>query len=195
MKRRNLSAEDIDLWQKVIETAERLEHIRRPVVEEIMPPQVQPKIPAKRPFDEFTIGSRTPSKPSLHNLKSSPAQRMALAPLRMDEKAYRRMKRGKLRPDGKLDLHGMRVDAAHSALTRFILSSHASGKRLILVITGKGKKSDESGPIPVPRGVLRHQVPQWLALAPLSAVVLQVTPAHISHGGEGAYYIYLRKSR
>ncbi|MCZ4263335.1 Smr/MutS family protein, partial [Limimaricola sp. G21655-S1] len=41
----------------------------------------------------------------------------------------------------------------------------------------------------------RHQVPQWLALQPLAQAVLQVTPAHISHGGEGAYYVYLRRIR
>ena len=105
------------------------------------------------------------------------------------------MKRGKLKPEGKLDLHGMRVDSAHPALVSFILSAHSAGKRLVLVITGKGKDRDEPGPMPVPRGVLRHQVPQWLSLPPLSQVVLQVTPAHVSHGGGGAYYVYLRRHR
>ncbi|WP_150121448.1 Smr/MutS family protein, partial [Sulfitobacter sp. HI0023] len=44
-------------------------------------------------------------------------------------------------------------------------------------------------------GVLRHQVPQWLSAPPLGGLVLQVTPAHISHGGGGAYYVYLRRQR
>jgi DNA-nicking Smr family endonuclease len=105
------------------------------------------------------------------------------------------MRRGKLKPEGKLDLHGMRVDTAHPALIRFILTAQSQGKRLVLVVTGKGKYRDEPGPIPTPRGVLRHQVPQWLSLPPLAQAVLQVTPAHISHGGEGAYYVYLRRNR
>jgi DNA-nicking Smr family endonuclease len=42
--------------------------------------------------------------------------------------------------------------------------------------------------------VLRHQVPQWLRLPPLGNVVMQVTPAHIRHGGHGAYYVYLRRA-
>ena len=113
----------------------------------------------------------------------------------MDQKAFTRMKRGKLRPEGKLDLHGMRIDSAHPALIRFILSAQASGKRLVLVATGKGKDRDEPGPIPTPRGVLRHQVPQLLALSPLAQAVLQITPAHIIHGGSGAYYVYLRRTR
>ena len=44
-------------------------------------------------------------------------------------------------------------------------------------------------------GVLRHQVPQWLSMPPLSALVLQITQAHVSHGGGGAYYVYLRRNR
>ena len=54
---------------------------------------------------------------------------------------------------------------------------------------------DEGGPIPVRHGVLRHQVPQWLSMPPLSSAVLQVSQAHISHGGGGAYYVYLRRHR
>ena len=80
-------------------------------------------------------------------------------------------------------------------LSRFILSAYADGKRLVLVITGKGKERDDGGPIPVRFGVLRHQVPQWLALTPLSSAVLQITQAHDRHGGGGAYYVYLRKNR
>jgi DNA-nicking Smr family endonuclease len=76
-----------------------------------------------------------------------------------------------------------------------MLMSHTRGRRLVLVITGKGKDRDEGGPIPVRRGVLRHQVPHWLEVPPLAQVVLQVVPAHISHGGEGAYYVYLKRSR
>ena len=69
------------------------------------------------------------------------------------------------------------------------------GRRLVLVITGKGKDRDDGGPIPTRHGILRHQVPQWLALPPLSQAILQVTPAHLKHGGHGAYYVYLRRNR
>ena len=113
----------------------------------------------------------------------------------MDRKAFDQMKRGKLRPEGKIDLHGMTLDRAHPALTRFILGAQAQGKRLVLVVTGKGKQRDDGGPIPVRFGVLRRQVPQWLSLPPMSSVVLQVTQAHLRHGGSGAYYVYLRRTR
>lgn len=113
----------------------------------------------------------------------------------MDHKTFGKLKRGRLDPEGRIDLHGMTLDQAHPALTRFILSAQASGKRLVLVITGKGKKSDESGPIPRPRGVIRREVPLWLAAPPLAQAVLQISPAHLRHGGSGAFYVYLRRNR
>jgi DNA-nicking Smr family endonuclease len=41
---------------------------------------------------------------------------------------------------------------------------------------------------------LRHQLPHWLSLPPLRAIVLQVSEAHLKHGGSGAFYVYLRKA-
>ncbi|WP_341349663.1 Smr/MutS family protein [Cognatiyoonia koreensis] len=111
----------------------------------------------------------------------------------MDNKSFGKMKKGKLKPERRIDLHGMTLAQAHPELISFILGSHAAGKRLVLVITGKGRARHDTGPMPAMRGLLRTQVPQWLSLPPLTSVVLQVTPAHIRHGGEGAYYIYLRR--
>lgn len=110
----------------------------------------------------------------------------------MDPKTHRRMAKGKMAPEARLDLHGLTLAAAHPELIRFILSSHADGRRLVLVITGKGK--GDHGPLPTRPGALRHQVPHWLHMPPLAPVVQQVTAAHHRHGGEGAYYVYLRRS-
>jgi DNA-nicking Smr family endonuclease len=120
---------------------------------------------------------------------------LAAKPVQMDRKAFGRMKRGKLSPEGKIDLHGMTLEQAHPALNRFVMSAHGAGKRLVLVVTGKGKSGRDTGPIPLRKGVLKHQVPQWLTMPPLGQIVMQVTPAHISHGGDGAYYVYLRRAR
>lgn len=107
------------------------------------------------------------------------------------------MQRGKLKPEARIDLHGMTLADAHPALTDFVLRAHDRGLRLLLVITGKGQGGDrrDDGPIPIRRGVLRQQVPGWLVAPPLGAVVLDVRPAHHRHGGEGAYYVYLKKRR
>ncbi len=122
----------------------------------------------------------------------TPAQRLAGNPVRMDAKTHRRMSQGKLAPQARLDLHGLTLAAAQPELFGFILSCHANGLRLVLVITGKGR--GDHGPLPTRPGALRHQVPHWLHSPPLSAVVQQVTAAHYRHGGEGAYYVYLRRA-
>lgn len=198
MARRKLSKDELELWRKVADQAERL-HPKR--TETALPaplskPKPKPAVPRETTgFDPFSIGQTArPGKPR-HDLKPSVREQLSTAPVQMDHKAFTRMKRGKLKPEARLDLHGMRLDRAHGALVQFILSSQSAGRRLVLVITGKGKRSDDSGPIPTPRGVLKHQVPQWLAMAPLAQAVMQVSQAHASHGGEGAYYVYLRRTR
>ena len=89
----------------------------------------------------------------------------------------------------------MTREDAHNALLAFMKHSIANKRRVVLVITGKGKTKEDEGPIPVRRGVLKHNVPQWLSMPPLNSVVLQVAQAHVSHGGAGAYYVYLRRHR
>ncbi len=116
-------------------------------------------------------------------------------PVRMEKKRFSRMKRGKLAPEARLDLHGMTLSQAQPALVGFVMRAQAGGLRLVLVITGKGRKGDDGGPVPARRGILRHHVPQWLGQPPLSAAVLQVSPSHPRHGGDGAFYVYLRRRR
>ncbi len=196
MKRRKLRPDEEELWRQVVSNAERL-HPEKP-----LKPQDFVTTPAQKPRQKavFEASPRAmfmpPSRPTATADVSAPiADQVHNQPVHMDRKAFDQMKRGKLRPEGKLDLHGMTLDRAHPALTRFILGAQVQGKRLVLVVTGKGKARDDGGPIPVRYGVLRHQVPQWLSLPPLSAAVLQVTQAHTRHGGGGAYYVYLRKGR
>ncbi|WP_341799017.1 Smr/MutS family protein [Rhodovulum adriaticum] len=152
-----------------------------------MPDDPPADLPAPPPLAPFTIGARAQD--------TQPRTAPSDPPVRMDRRAYTRLKGGKLKPEARIDLHGMTLAQAHPALTRFILSSQGQGRRLVLVITGKGRSGDDDGPIPERRGVLRRQVPHWLTQAPLSAAVLQTAPAHRRHGGEGALYVYLRKPR
>ena len=113
----------------------------------------------------------------------------------MDRKRFGKMTKGRLTPEARIDLHGMTIAQAHPALTQFILRACARDLRLVLVITGKGKQRADNGPIPERLGVLRHQVPHWLNTMPLRPHILQIAEAHLKHGGQGAYYVYLRKFR
>lgn len=196
MKRRRLNREELDLWHKVTENTEKLHQVQTFDIEAFAP---SPNRKETVPRAPIKLDGKSPPKPAArktnYDLAPSLPDRLQQTPVQMDRKTFAKMNRGKVRPEGRIDLHGMTLDRAHHALTRFILSTQGSGKRLVLVITGKGKDRDEGGPIPVRYGVLRHQVPQWLAAPPLASLVLQVSQAHISHGGGGAYYVYLRRSR
>lgn len=190
--------DELELWRKVAKSAEPLNPAaKRPEAETAIPDAKQDAPSVPKAFLE-DLPSRVRGKAEggpRHDLAPTLPDRMAKAPVQMDRKAFGQMTRGRLSPEARIDLHGMTLDRAHPALSRFILSQHAAGKRLVLVITGKGKVRDDGGPIPVRTGVLRHQVPQWLALPPMNSAVLQVSPAHQKHGGAGAYYVYLRRAR
>lgn len=194
---RSLSAEDRKIWSAVAKTVTAARPQKPKEENAHTPDRHPPKPKQKQSFEvsDFRIGETATTSLPGSQLAPSVSERLAHAPVRMDHGTHKKMLRGKMKPEARIDLHGMTLAQAHPVLTRFILGAHEDGLRLVLVITGKGKDRDEPGPMPVPRGVLRHKVPQWLSLPPLAQAVMQVTPAHISHGGEGAYYVYLRRSR
>jgi DNA-nicking Smr family endonuclease len=196
---RHLSPEERALWDHVTRNDLPLKPVRKAAAPADAPLPAAPSstggVPAlPAPLPRFVIGERADHRRS-DDLLPGLAEDMARMPLRMDARAFGRMAKGKLTPEARIDLHGLTLAEAHPALREFILASHAAGRRLVLVITGKGKLRDELAPMPAREGVLRHQVPQWLAMAPLGPMVLQIAPAHLRHGGTGAYYVYLRRQR
>ncbi len=192
-RRRTLRPEEEELWRTVARTARPLhDHpiFHKPV--DPAPPAAPPLTHAKPRLSPFILGEKT-RRPERHDLAPSLPQMLTAAPLQMDAKIHGKMTRGKLAPEARIDLHGMTLAEAHPELIRFILNAQSAGLRLVLVITGKGKRGADTGPIPQRTGALRHQVPSWLRLSPLAPAVLQVTEAHLKHGGSGAYYVYLRR--
>jgi len=192
-RRRVLSEEEHALWRKVADSVERREPVKMEELS-ITPPPVLHPVPAPIRIKPFQVGQNA-------NLKNGSAGRAVsrgagpAAVREMDKRQFEKLRRGKLKVEGKLDLHGMTVAQAGPALTRFVGESVISGRRLLLVITGKGRQRDDFDMVPQQTGVLRRQVPLWLTMPPLSHNVLQVTEAHAKHGGGGAYYVYLRRQR
>lgn len=196
MSKRKLTKDEQALWQQVAKTTDPLKEIRpAPRVDTVLPVRVPENPVTPKTIQPFKVGAKSRNATPGNNLAPTLSKSLSDEPVRMDQKAFKRLKQGRLYPEDRIDLHGMTLDQAHPALIGFIMRSYGEGKRLVLVITGKGKAKDEGGPIPVRLGVLKHQVPQWLRMSPLSNVVLQITAAHQKHGGGGAYYVYLRRVR
>lgn len=200
-RKRHLSAEERAIWETVARQARPLDpkigrKIRSPASDiETKKTGTGPKNTAQeRSVSPFRIGEKVDHRRS-NDLIPALGQQLRDSAVQMDTKSFGRLKRGKLKPEARIDLHGMTQAEAHPALIGFILRSQAEGKRLVLVITGKGRMRDEVPPFPARQGILRHNVPQWLRMAPIGQQVLQLAPAHIRHGGEGAYYVYLRRAR
>jgi DNA-nicking Smr family endonuclease len=191
-RRRHLSPEEADLWRTVAQTARPMHSGKLHLPEPTPAPEPPPLAHAKPRLSPFLLGERQRTTEK-RDLAPTLPDLLGQAPLRMDAGTHAKMTRGKLAPEARIDLHGMTLAEAHPELIRFILNGQSAGLRLVLVITGKGKRREDSGPIPQRMGALRHQVPHWLHLPPLGPVVLQVSQAHLKHGGSGAYYVYLRR--
>ncbi len=198
--KRGLSEDDKALWNRVAATARPMDRSGAPRITEDFTTEFkralrpEPSTTAHR-LPAFRVGEKASFSAGAVNHAPTLSVRMAHAPVKMDHNTHKRMTRGKLKPERRLDLHGMTLSEAHPALIRFIFDSHEREHRLVLIITGKGKDRDSGGPIPIRRGILRHQVPSWLTSPPLGSMILDIREAHRRHGGGGAYYVYLKRRR
>ena len=196
--KRGLNDEELELWGRVAQTTRPLHKrsLRAPEAALSPPAPPAPAPVAKKPIFEGRVLRPEPvSRPQAHDIARPLSDALRDAPVHMDMRQFQRMSRGKLEPEARIDLHGMTLAQAHGALNGFILRAHGAGMRLVLVITGKGKTVVDDGPIPRRPGALKQDVPQWLRMAPLAGVVLELREAHVRHGGSGAYYVYLRRGR
>ena len=165
---RKLSALDLELWSAV--TADVKPFRDRPAVSKrALPPPARPDAAAApRPA------------PSQHKRADPP-------PMTLDETTRRKLKRGRLDVDVKLDLHGLRQQEAHAALHDFLHRARARGARLAIIVTGKGFGRADGG-------VLRRLAPLWLQGPGLRDIVVGFGEAARQHGGEGALYVRLRRA-
>jgi DNA-nicking Smr family endonuclease len=177
-RRRGLSDEERKLWESV--------------AKQVRPLRKTPRLARPHPVEAETpgaISAAPPRAPSPVKIAPPPRpQAPPLAPIGRRERA--KLSRGKQEIDARIDLHGMTQTRAHRALFGFLQRAHHEGFSFVLVITGKGKIGSESE-----RGVLRRQVPQWLALPEFRTLVIGFEEAHIGHGGEGALYVRVRRAR
>jgi len=175
-RRRVLSQDERVLWSTVTRSIAPLrDGALEPDIETVLALMEKPRPAARKP------------KPVAVPAPAKSAPPPSLTPL--SRRMRRSVARGKEAIDARLDLHGLTQSEAHAALLRFLRQASAREARLVLVITGKGGRGDSE------RGVLKRQVPQWLALPEFRSFVIGYEDASVRHGGEGALYVRLRRTR
>lgn len=185
---RGLTAEEQALWDAVTRDMRRLHGTRRPTALTVI----------ETAAANFAAAAPAPS--ALAAPKSAapaPIALPAVQPLSIDRRSAQKLRRGTLAIEGRLDLHGMTQDEAFHALSAFIATQVRRGHKYALVITGKGSfRAIRDGSVfSTPTGVLRDQVPKWLSAPALRRHVQAIQPAARHHGGDGAFYVLLRRER
>ncbi len=180
--RRSLTPSEKALWQHYVKDLKPLP--KGQAGEEAVQDRGDP--PRKPPLARQKSVVRTSTRAGTTGYSAQSSVR----PADIDRNARRKLKRGRTAVDAKLDLHGFQAVQAQHRLTKFVEDSCGRGCRCVLVITGKGTNSSDgmfnSG------GTLRRLVPEWLRQAPLNQHVVSLGAAERRHGGEGAYYVFLR---
>ncbi len=208
-RKRQPTVEETALWQAVVKDATPLVQDRVAAKadgaetageEAASATSTAPESPARR-FRATTAITAPPSNPSVpstlgvgQRATGEPSVRVqrAIPGLRpgdmagIDRRTADRFRRGRMEIDGRIDLHGMTLEQAHGALTGFLRAGAVQGRRCVLVITGKGTRGE---------GVIRRSLPHWLGDAMVRPLILAYTPAQPQHGGQGAFYVLLRRRR
>lgn len=103
-------------------------------------------------------------------------------------RALAKLRRGDPAPEREIDLHGLDAPAAAKRVRRVLETAREEGVRCVLVIHGRGLRSDGEA-------VLRRALPEWLAAPPLDRLVQAFAPAPERLGGAGASLVLLRRER
>jgi len=199
-RKRNIKSEEADLWAEITGDVKPLDGSHKAVA-----PTVVPKITAKlhkRGLGsiDVSVGANSGSiYPPVSTASQLPIKKTVNSePVSLDRKNMRRIGKGRITIDDRIDLHGMRQSEAHRALLRFLRNAQLEQFKTVLVITGKGRlKTERSENWMDDRdvGVLRREVPDWLKSDELQDIVLGFSNALPQHGGSGALYVRLRRAR
>ncbi|MDR6755898.1 DNA-nicking Smr family endonuclease [Mycoplana sp. BE70] len=182
-KDKPLSGEDRILWGKVARSARALPGRLQEL--EALEAFLAPKEEAHLVTAVTPEAQRNGAKDSGIRITTAPNERR-LHPLERPVK--RKIAKGHLALEARLDLHGMIQSEAHGLLLSFLIKAHARGMRHVLVITGKGTSLGSDG-------ALKRAVPLWFSLPEFRPLISSYEPAARNHGGDGALYVRLARHK
>jgi DNA-nicking Smr family endonuclease len=182
-RKRQSAVDDWHLWHEVARSISPLRPNRK-LTPELIEPGDHPKVqtphrakPAK--------GTPVRRPATAHKLPPPQADRL------IEPRLRQKLVRGRLPIEATIDLHGMRQAEARAALSRFVHACVARGDRSVLVITGKGSRGSDD---PARQhGILRTMLPIWLTEGELSPLISGYEISARAHGGEGAFYVRLKR--
>ncbi len=182
---RGLSPDEAALWARLAQTVRPLAVHSTALVQGAgrnPPPPPKPRVRRSAPA---VIAAA-----SLAN----PAQDLRNSPQTLDASWDRKLSKAAVQPDFTLDLHGHSLASAHARLDHGLTLALAQGARLVLLITGRPRPSDDHAGRSDRRGAIRAKYIDWLAAGPHASRIAAIRPAHPRHGGAGAVYIVLRRA-
>ncbi|HEX22381.1 MAG TPA: DNA mismatch repair protein MutS [Chromatiales bacterium] len=177
MTKKKITGDDDDLFRRLMSDVKPLETEPR-----TMPAKARP---APRPRHD---NQSAPTSPGFiereHASDIDPEEALFFARSGPQQRLLRQLKRGELRPEARLDLHGHTIAEAGARLSTFLTDAQGAGLRCVCIIHGKGYRSAEGHP------ALKTQVNQWLRDTP---TVLAFSSTRPRDGGMGALYVLLRR--
>jgi DNA-nicking Smr family endonuclease len=180
-KERKLSSDERILWGKVAKTTKpmpgRLEELLE-FEEEFLHEQEM------APSSSSPVSKPIPVADSDQN--TDPARRGKGVHHPLERPVKRKIARGRLALEARIDLHGMIQSEAHGMLLDFLMRAHERGMRHVLIITGKGSSLGSEG-------ALKRAVPLWFSKPEFRFLISSYEPAARHHGGEGALYVRLSR--
>lgn len=177
---RKLSADDRILWGKVARTT-------RP-----MPGRKAEQDEFERAIAELAAEVERAKPPVSMKFESAPpsppVQKKPIGQHQPLEKPVKRkIAKGRLPLEARIDLHGLVQSEAHAMLLGFLVRAHERGLRHVLVITGKGSSLGSEG-------ALKRAVPMWFSKPDYRYLISSYEPAARHHGGDGALYVRLART-
>ena len=107
------------------------------------------------------------------------------------------LKKGQIKINKKIDLHGKNLLESEKEFKQTVLECYKNQKRCILFVTGKGLyKQYHNNPNNNPKlfyGKIREAFLKWVNQKEYAKYILSVNRASNEHGGDGAFFVYLRK--
>lgn len=183
-KEGKLSAEDRILWGRVAKSTRPM--AGRMADMEIFDAALAAEAESRE--NTRTDKAKAAAAPSDPQNAPAPAKQPSGQHQPLERPVKRKIAKGRLALEARIDLHGLIQSEAHGMLLDFLLRAHGRGLRHVLVITGKGSSMGSEG-------ALKRAVPLWFSKPEFRFLISSYETAAQHHGGDGALYIRLSRPK